>query len=116
MAADTWCEITTLRNPDSTEEDYKDDLDILNIKSKIEAERQGSNDFLLVYDEPMWTSWIQFERDAIIESKKYPNILFQVHTEDDVERVHVRTYFLNGKTYDVVPELVYPEFDKSKLK
>ena|ERR1035437_4084826 len=58
--------------------------------------------------------WYDYNKDLLKFSKKYPEEVIQLDgTGEDGELY--RSYYLNGKVQDAEPEIVYPEFDKTKL-
>lgn len=60
------------------------------------------------------TSW-QFEEDMRAFSKKHPDVLFCMSTEGS-EGDYTKTYFKDGKTQECYGEIVYPDYDESKLQ
>ena len=59
--------------------------------------------------------WVNRDKNLIEISKKYPDVLFMLHTqEEDVEpTLH---YYKNGKIQNAKVYVSYEQFDENKLK
>jgi hypothetical protein len=62
------------------------------------------------------TSWYNMDEDMKAFSKKYPDCLFCMYYEDGMQDGYGKIYFLNGKSQDCPAEIVYPDFNATKLQ
>jgi hypothetical protein len=77
-----------------------------NAKIAFEEDGHGCDDL----------KWYAHEDDMKAFSKKYPKELFELTGEGEESGDLWKKYFRNGKMQICKGEIVYPEFDKSKLK
>ena len=62
------------------------------------------------------SKWYSEEQDMIEFSKKHPSLIFQLNREGEQNDDMCKSYYLNGKFQHCVAEVVYPEFDRSRLE
>lgn len=60
--------------------------------------------------------WYDNEKDMKEFSKKHPEVLFKLKGDGEETDDNWVQYFKNGKTQFCMGEIVYKEFDESKLK
>lgn len=62
-----------------------------------------------------WTTWYDWEEDMILLSSKFPGLLFKLHGEGERPEDLWDAYFLDGKVQICPAEIIYDDFDPSKL-
>lgn len=60
--------------------------------------------------------WIEYERDMICLSKQFPDIIFCLQCEPEYDESPRKEYYKNGKRQICYANIIYPEYDESKLK
>lgn len=65
-----------------------------------------------------WDSckWYDHNDDMIEISKKYPEYLFTLDGEGEENDDIWRSFYRNGQSYDWRLEVIWPEFEESKLQ
>ena len=61
------------------------------------------------------TKWYDLDTDMKEYSKKYPNLVFEVHLKGE-EGEEQKNYFKNGKMQEVAAKVTFEPFDENKLK
>lgn len=87
-------------------------------KERIEREIDLLNVFEHNHDYDVWygyAKWYDWEKDMLLLSSKFPNILFQLNGHGDSVDDFWIAYFLYGASQFCPGEIVYPDFDKEKL-
>lgn len=97
MGYDTWHELRKVIPEDNIDHEEK-------IQMKYEESFQE------------WSRWYSFEADMIDYSTNYPDTVFEIYTEgQDVSDI-ILYYFKNGKYQKCLANIIFEEFDESKLK
>jgi hypothetical protein len=60
--------------------------------------------------------WYEHHEDMKTISKKYPKVLFLLHGDGNEYGDMWRKYYRDGKTTKIEAEIVFKEFDLTKLK
>ena len=60
--------------------------------------------------------WYEYDDNMIEVSKNNKDVLFIVDGDGEESGDIWRKFYKNGKSADVTPSIMYPEFDESKLK
>jgi hypothetical protein len=60
--------------------------------------------------------WYEHHEDMKTISKKYPKVLFLLHGVGEEDGDMWRKYYRDGKTTKIEAEIVFKEFDLTKLK
>lgn len=71
--------------------------------------------FELSLDGNECAKWYDHDDHMIKVSKMYPTVLMRLHGEGDENGDLWNTYYLNGKMQHCPAEIIYPEFDETKL-
>lgn len=94
--------------------------DCVRINTIIEELSDENDDAAYALDEngntEMPCKWYDHDEDLKEFSKKYPELLFILNVEGEEPGDIWREYFKNGKMYSDKAEIIFPEFDESKLK
>lgn len=61
------------------------------------------------------SKWHEHEKDLRAFSKKYPKLIFELHGEGEESGDIWKEYYQDGKMQKCKAEIVYPDFDPSKL-
>ena len=59
--------------------------------------------------------WYEHEEHMRTYSKQHPNTLFKLIGEGEENGDMWHKYYLNGKMQEVIPEIVFADFDETKL-
>jgi len=59
--------------------------------------------------------WYGYETDMREFSEKYPELLFCLEGEGESNKDIWKKYYKNGKSQECKAELIFPEFDETKL-
>lgn len=60
--------------------------------------------------------WYEHEEDMAILSKKFPDVLFTLHGEGEDRDDMWDKHFRNGMMQECCADIVYPDFDETKLE
>lgn len=82
----------------------------LDFENEIISNYELNNNLFL---DEQW-EWESQEKNMRDFSKNHPDVLFQIDEEDSTGQFS-RVYYMNGVMQRVVAELVYEEFDVSKM-
>lgn len=72
------------------------------------------NEFPLLFSDS--SKWYDCEQDMRKYSKEYPNLIFKIHGDGEESNDLWDMYAKNGKIQLCPGEVIYDNFDKSKLK
>ena len=60
--------------------------------------------------------WYDADEDMKKYSQKYPELVFCVFREGEQSGDLCHTYYKNGKMQECYAEIIYPDYDETKLK
>ena len=62
------------------------------------------------------TKWYNHDEDMLSLSKKHPKVLFLLDSVGEEDGDMWRKYYMDGKTTKIEAQIVFEEFDLTKLK
>lgn len=97
---------------------YKSLVDNADVLSTIDAEidRVCRMEQILPDTWEIYDKWYDWDSDISELSRKFPNVIFQMHGTGDSAEDLWDAYFLNGKIQRCPAIITYDEFDPSKLE
>lgn len=67
-------------------------------------------------EEQEWTKWYDHEEELKSFSKNYPDVIFTLKGEGEQPGDIWKKYFKNGKVQIANAQIIFKDFDESKLK